>query len=107
MAQRVRAQRCGTPILMLTARASLEDRIRGSQALLIPRQRLGVIAQPDPHAQGGRYLVRSLYFDTPEDRALLEKLNGVSRREKFRIRLYNGDPDTLHLEKKYKQAGLG
>ena len=77
------------------------------QDLLILRQRLGVIAQPDPHAQGGRYLVRSLYFDTPEDRALLEKLNGVSRREKFRIRLYNGDPDTLHLEKKYKQAGLG
>ena len=77
------------------------------QDLLILRQRLGAIAQPDPHAQGGRYLVRSLYFDPPEDRALLEKLNGVSRREKFRIRLYNGDPDTLHLEKKYKQAGLG
>lgn len=75
--------------------------------LLTIRQRMEAIAQPDPHAQGGRYLVRSLYFDTPEDRALLEKLNGVSRREKFRIRFYNGDLTTLHLEKKYKQAGLG
>lgn len=75
--------------------------------LLTIRQRMAVIAQPDPHARDGRYLVRSLYFDTPEDRALLEKLNGVSRREKFRIRLYNGDLTTLHLEKKFKQAGLG
>lgn len=32
VAQRVRAQRCGTPILMLTARSSLEDRIRGLEA---------------------------------------------------------------------------
>lgn len=75
--------------------------------LLTIRQRMAAIAQPDPHARDGRYLVRSLYFDTPEDRALLEKLNGVSRREKFRIRLYNGDLTTLHLEKKFKQAGLG
>lgn len=32
VAHRVRAQRCGTPILMLTARSSLEDRIRGLEA---------------------------------------------------------------------------
>ena len=30
--------------------------------------------QPDTHAVDGRYLIRSLYFDTPEDRALREKL---------------------------------
>ena len=32
VARRVRAQRCGTPILMLTARASVEDRIEGLNA---------------------------------------------------------------------------
>ena len=32
VARRVRAQRCGTPILMLTARSSLEDRIEGLNA---------------------------------------------------------------------------
>lgn len=32
VAGRVRAQRCGTPILMLTARSALEDRIRGLNA---------------------------------------------------------------------------
>ena len=55
----------------------------------------------------GKYLVRSLYFDTPADKALLEKLNGVSRREKFRIRYYNGDTAVIHLEKKSKLGGLG
>ena len=34
------------------------------------------------------------------DKALREKLDGVSRREKFRIRYYNLDPSLIHLEKK-------
>ena len=63
--------------------------------------------EPDAHAAGGKYLVRSLYFDTPEDTALREKLDGVSRREKFRLRFYNHDPSLIHLEKKSKLAGLG
>lgn len=71
------------------------------------RQRLRAAAQPDPHAQNGRYLVRSLYFDTPTDRALREKVDGVSRREKFRLRYYNGDRSLIHLEKKSKRGGLG
>ena len=40
-------------------------------------------------------------------RALREKLDGVSRREKFRIRYYNGDRSFIQLEKKCKCAGLG
>ena len=63
--------------------------------------------QPDVHAIDGKYFIRSLYFDTPEDTALREKLDGVSRREKFRIRSYNHDPGLIHLEKKSKLAGLG
>ncbi len=63
--------------------------------------------QTDSHAADGRYFVRSLYFDTPHDTALRQKLDGVSRREKFRIRYYNGDTSLLHLEKKSKLAGLG
>lgn len=71
------------------------------------RQRLGAVARPDPHAKDGRYLIRSLYFDTPGDRALREKLDGVSRREKFRLRCYDGDFSLIHLEKKSKRGGLG
>lgn len=69
--------------------------------------RLGAVCRPDPHAPGGQYRIRSLYFDTPADRALREKLDGVSRREKFRIRYYNLDASLIHLEKKSKRGGLG
>lgn len=75
--------------------------------LLILRSRLRAILESDPHAADGKYQVRSLYFDNLEDKALWEKINGVNIREKFRIRLYNGDPSVIHLEKKSKRNGLG
>lgn len=75
--------------------------------LLALRQRLRAVAAPDPHGAEGKYLVRSLYFDTPEDKALREKLDGVARREKFRVRYYDGDLSTVHLEKKSKVNNLG
>ena len=75
--------------------------------LFVLRQRLRCVLKPDAHARNGRYFIRSLYFDTPEEKALREKLDGVSRREKFRIRYYNGDLSCIHLEKKSKLAGLG
>ena len=63
--------------------------------------------KPDSHAVNGRYEVRSLYFDNLDDKALREKLDGVLSREKFRIRMYNKDPATIRLERKYKYGGLG
>ncbi|MGN1120197.1 MAG: polyphosphate polymerase domain-containing protein, partial [Oscillospiraceae bacterium] len=71
------------------------------------RQRLKAAALPDPHAVGGKYFIRSLYFDDISDTALHEKLDGINRREKFRIRFYNGDATLIHLEKKSKLNGLG
>ena len=53
--------------------------------LILLRQRLRLLAKPDPYAVGGCYHIRSLYFDTPSDKALREKLDGVNGREKFRI----------------------
>ena len=75
--------------------------------LLCIRQRLRAVAEPDPHAVDGKYLIRSLYFDNLSDKALREKIDGVNMREKFRIRYYNGDPSLIHLEKKSKVNGLG
>ena len=74
--------------------------------LLALRSRLRVLMDPDEHAVNGRYLIRSLYFDTPTDKALREKIDGVDRREKFRVRYYNGDMGFLSLEKKSKLNGL-
>lgn len=70
--------------------------------------RLRAVMKRDAHAgPDGKYLVRSLYFDNVYDRALRDKLSGVSEREKFRLRYYNGDPSLIHLEKKVKKGGLG
>lgn len=72
------------------------------------RQRMRAVAKPDEHAApDGSYLIRSLYFDTPTDKALREKIDGVNVREKFRIRYYNGDTSLINLEKKSKRNGLG
>ena len=74
--------------------------------MLVLRHRLKAVARCDPNAPDGRYFIRSLYFDTPNDTALMEKINGISRREKFRIRFYNGDTSFIRLEKKTKVDGL-
>lgn len=75
--------------------------------MIVIRQRLRAIARPDPHAIEGKYKIRSLYFDDLFDTALREKIDGVSVREKFRIRYYNDDPSMIRLEKKSKRGGLG
>ena len=75
--------------------------------LIVLRQRLRAIMESDPHTIDGRYQMRSLYFDNPKDKALREKIDGVNRREKFRIRMYNHDSSFIRLEKKSKQNGLG
>ena len=78
----------------------------GYPDLLALRARLQAVMSVDTHAIDGKYEVRSLYFDSPEDKALLEKINGVNCREKFRIRCYNGDTSLILLEKKSKRNGL-
>ena len=74
---------------------------------LVLRQRLRAAARPDGHARDGRHFIRSLYFDNLADKALREKLDGVDRREKFRIRYYDYDTSLIRLEKKSKRNGLG
>lgn len=87
-------------------RHELKHEISTSDMIAV-RQRMRAIAKGDPHAVDGKYLIRSLYFDTPGNKALLEKQSGVSRRQKFRIRYYNFDKSVIHLEKKCKMGGLG
>lgn len=74
--------------------------------MLVLRGRLSKVAGRDNHTVNGKYEIRSLYFDTPTDKALREKTDGVNIREKFRIRYYNGDLSFIRLEKKSKINGL-
>lgn len=71
------------------------------------RARLGLIMKTDPHAsREGFYRIRSIYFDNSDDKALKEKIAGVAKREKFRIRYYNDDFSYITLEKKMKIDNL-
>ena len=71
------------------------------------RARLGIVAKPDENAgPDGGYAIRSMYFDNYSDKAITEKLSGQSRREKFRLRYYNGDTSFIRLEKKSKSNQL-
>ena len=70
--------------------------------MLIIRQSMRAICLPDPNTIDGKYEIRSIYFDDVYDTALKEKINGVNKREKFRIRYYNGDTSFIMLEKKSK-----
>lgn len=72
------------------------------------RRRIAAVAARDPHVgSDGCYRIHSLYFDNADDKALREKLDGVSAREKFRIRYYNEDISRITLEKKCKERDLG
>lgn len=70
------------------------------------RPRLRAVMELDAHAKDGKYEVRSLYFDNWQDKALMEKINGINFREKFRLRCYNGNTSFILLEKKSKINGL-
>ena len=71
------------------------------------RARLRAVAKPHENAEeSGSYKVRSLYFDNYADKAVVEKLSGLSSREKFRLRYYNGDTSFIRLERKSKTNRL-
>jgi len=50
------------------------------------------------------YKVTSLYFDTPTDNDLDEKLDGLLDRKKYRIRIYNSEKKTIKLEIKKRNG---
>ena len=69
------------------------------------RQVLRQLMTPDIHAGiRGEYMIRSLYFDDMYHSAYEEKLAGVYRRKKYRIRIYECSDKVIHLECKYKEG---
>lgn len=67
--------------------------------LQLIENRIRHICKQDSYARDtGTYIIRSLYFDTYHDNCLLENAVGVDDREKYRLRIYNGDTDVIKLE---------
>ena len=90
----------------MNGRHELKHNIDASDYAQI-RARLRAVAKPDLNAVAdGGYIIRSLYFDNYSDKAVVDKLSGQSRREKFRLRLYNGDTSFIRLERKSKANRL-
>lgn len=64
------------------------------------RNRLSVIAKDNIHAGlGGKYRVRSLRFEEPEEEKKKGLINAISKKESFRIRFYNENTEYIRLEK--------
>ena len=92
----------------------MENGLRHEYKYLISRAdaellklRLPHIMERDPHAgENGQYTIRSLYFDDVNAMAYYEKIDGLDKRAKYRIRFYNYDGSNIKLEKKEKLGNL-
>ena len=61
----------------------------------------------DPNGnENNEYHIRSLYFDTWFNDALIDKLDGVKDRDKYRIRIYNFSDRVIRMECKTKVGSL-
>lgn len=65
---------------------------------------LSKLLHPDQHNGRHGYLVRSLYFDTMQEKDFHEKEDGLELRRKIRLRTYDPAAETALLEMKQKQG---
>lgn len=71
------------------------------------RRVLDQTMQRDPNGdENNEYHIRSLYFDTWFNDALIDKLDGVKNRDKYRIRIYNFSDKVIRMECKTKVGQL-
>lgn len=68
------------------------------------KARIDKVLIGDIHNREGGYVVRSLYFDTLDDRDFLEKEAGVEIRRKIRLRIYDTEANFAMLEMKQKDG---
>jgi len=77
-----------------------EKYICTERQLVIIENRLRAVMPSDTNQTGKDYHIRSLYFDTVDDRMYHESLSGVDRRSKYRLRFYNMNTDFFRMERK-------
>lgn len=75
------------------------------QELQILQTRLSALMNYDKNQVTDRYLIRSMYFDTYDNRFFHENEAGIDNRKKYRIRTYNCEAGNIRLEIKSKLHG--
>ena len=70
------------------------------------KNQLALIMDVDENSIDNTYFIRSLYFDDIDNSAYYEKVDGVEKRKKYRIRIYNLDDSFIRLERKDKDRDL-
>lgn len=70
------------------------------------KTRLNAFLHSDEHGEKGAYRVKSLYYDTPDGRDYREKLDGLEKRQKLRLRIYDEEQSAAKLELKSKNGDL-
>lgn len=91
---------------MTEYRHEYKYRIDARQKAVLQIRAQGAMERDSHAGADGEYLIRSLYFDSPEDACFYENENGVDPREKYRIRFYNCDTSRISLECKAKIRGM-
>ncbi len=86
-------------------RVELKYLVSELQIAFLKKQLEQVLSYDKHHPNGESYSIRSLYFDDIYDSCLQENENSTDYREKYRIRIYNGDSSEIHLETKEKIHG--
>ncbi len=83
----------------------VEDKYNCTAAELVMLQsRMEAVLRPDVNEGDSEgYRITSLYFDDLEDSCLHDTEDGVNRRNKYRIRIYNDSLDVIKLEVKSKR----
>ena len=91
--------------MMGRGRFELKYLIRFSDFRVI-RERMSAVCLTDPHAvEGGSYLIRSIYYDTANLDFFREKIDGVGRRKKVRIRFYGNEEIEASYAEIKRRAG--
>lgn len=70
--------------------------------IIFLRHSLRELMNLDENAVDNQYTISSLYFDTPYDDDLFEKISGIYKRKKYRVRIYNNQDTVIKMETKHK-----
>lgn len=83
-----------------------EKFICDDKTLVLIEHTLRALLPADAHQKGKDYRVRSLYFDTEDDRLYHESASGVDARKKYRIRFYDMNTSFFRFERKDTKGRL-